>query len=87
MTVPWGKSGERCETEERAQLRLQIATVVRQARDVVEASGSHAHFLDSPLQRILRDLHTSSCHTVFDLDVGEELSGRLLLGFPPNAPV
>ncbi len=86
-----GRSGRRCETEDRAHLRLQIATVVRQARDVVravvEASGAHAHFLDSPLQRSLRDLHTLSCHTVFDMDVGAELYGRLLLGFSPNAPV
>ena len=56
-------------------------------RDVVEASGAHAHFLDSPLQRSLRDLHTLSCHTVFDMDVGAELYGRLMLGLPPNAPV
>ena len=91
QVMDWGESGQRCETEERAHLRLQIATVVRQARDVVravvEASGAHAHFLDSPLQRSLRDLHTLSCHTVFDMDVGAELYGRLLLGFSPNAPV
>lgn len=87
----WGESGERCEAEERAHLRLQIAAVVRQARDVVrdvvEASGAHAHFLESPLQRSLRDLHTLSCHTVFDMDVGAELYGRLMLGLAPNAPV
>ena len=91
QVMDWGESGQRCETEERAHLRLQIATVVRQARDVVravvEASGAHAHFLESPLQRSLRDLHTLSCHTVFDMDVGAELYGRLLLGFSPNAPV
>ena len=60
--------------------------MVRQARDVVrevvEASGAHAHFLDNPLQRALRDVHTLSCHTVFDLDVGGELYGRMLLGLP-----
>ena len=91
QVMNWGVSGQRCETEERAHLRLQIATVVRQARDVVrdvvEASGAHAHFLESPLQRSLRDLHTLSCHTVFDMDVGAELYGRLLVGLPPNAPV
>ncbi len=91
QVMDWGESGQRCETEERAHLRLQIATVVRQARDVVrdvvEASGAHAHFLESPLQRSLRDLHTLSCHTVFDMDVGAELYGRLLVGLPPNAPV
>jgi len=91
QVMAWGERGEPCPDEERARLRLQIAHVVRQARDVVrdvvEASGAHAHFLDNPLQRIHRDLHTLSCHTVFDLDVGGELYGRLLLGLPPNAPV
>ena len=53
----------------------------------MEASGSHAHFLDHPLQRIQRDVNTLSCHTVFDLDVGGELYGRLLLGLPANSPV
>jgi alkylation response protein AidB-like acyl-CoA dehydrogenase len=89
--MDWGESGEKCPDLERAHLRLKIAHIVRQARDVVrevvEASGAHAHFLDSPLQRILRDVHTLSCHTVFDLDVGAELYGRMLLGLPPNAPV
>ena len=89
--VAWGESGERCPDMERANLRLQIAHVVRQARDVVrdvvEASGSHAHFKSNPLQRIFRDMHTLSCHTVFDLDVGGELYGRMLLGLPANAPV
>lgn len=87
----WGKRGEPCLELERAALRLRIAQVVRQSRDVVrgvvEASGAHAHFLSSPLQRHLRDLHTLSCHTVFDLDLGAELYGRLLLGLPPNAPL
>jgi alkylation response protein AidB-like acyl-CoA dehydrogenase len=89
--MEWGARGEPCPVSERAHLRLQIAHVVRQSRDVVrdvlEASGAHAHFLDNPLQRIHRDLHTLSCHTVFDLDVGGELYGRLLLGLAPNAPV
>jgi len=38
------------------------------------------------MQRILRDLNTGSCHTVFDLDVSAEQYGRLLLGLEPNAP-
>jgi hypothetical protein len=56
-------------------------------RDVVEACGASAHFLDNPLQRLQRDLNTLSCHTVFDMDVSSELYGRLLLGLPANAPV
>ncbi|HEY5646689.1 MAG TPA: acyl-CoA dehydrogenase family protein [Pseudomonadales bacterium] len=86
----WGKCGVPCPAIERAKLRVQIGSIVRESRDivrdVVEASGAHAHFLDNPLQRIQRDVHTASCHTVFDLDVSAEQYGRLLLGLEPNAP-
>jgi len=48
---------------------------------------NYVRFLDNPLQRIHRDIHTLSCHTVFDLELAAEQYGRLLLGLPPNAPV
>jgi alkylation response protein AidB-like acyl-CoA dehydrogenase len=86
----WGERREPCPGIERAKLRVRIGGIVREARDIardaMEASGAHAHFLDNPLQRILRDLHTGSCHTVFDLDVSAEQYGRMLLGLEPNAP-
>jgi alkylation response protein AidB-like acyl-CoA dehydrogenase len=87
----WGRSGERCPEQEKAFLRLRIGDVVHQARevvrDVVAASGAHAHFLDNPLQRIQRDLHTLSCHTVFDTDVSGEQVGRSLLGIEMSMPL
>jgi len=87
----WGERGEPCPEMDRARLRVDIGHVVRRSRnvvrDVVEACGASAHFLDNPLQRILRDLNTASCHTVFDLDVSTEVYGRLLVGLPPNAPI
>lgn len=87
----WGERGEICPEIERASLRVQIGAVVRESRDivrdVVEASGAHAHFLDNPLQRILRDVHTLSCHTVFDFELAAEQHGRLLLGLPTNSPL
>lgn len=87
----WGDSGDPCPALERARLRVDIGHIVRRSRnlvrDVVEACGASAHFLDNPLQRILRDLNTASCHTVFDLDVSTENYGRLLVGLEPNAPV
>jgi 3-hydroxy-9,10-secoandrosta-1,3,5(10)-triene-9,17-dione monooxygenase len=90
-TEDWGRSGEICPDEERARLRLRIGHLVRQCRDVVrdivEASGAHAHFLDNPLQRMLRDVHTLSCHTVFDLDISAEQYGRTLVDLPVNMPV
>lgn len=86
----WGRSGLVCPEEERIALRVRIGDVVRKSRDVirdvVEASGAHAHFLDNPLQRMLRDVHTGSCHTVFDLDISCEQFGRSLLGLEITMP-
>jgi 3-hydroxy-9,10-secoandrosta-1,3,5(10)-triene-9,17-dione monooxygenase len=80
----WGQAGEPCPPSERARQRLLAARIVRESRDivrdVVEASGASSHFLDNPLQRIHRDVHTLSCHTVFDLDVASSAYGRTLLG-------
>jgi alkylation response protein AidB-like acyl-CoA dehydrogenase len=64
-------------------LRLALAHVVRDAREVVrevmDASGASAHFLDHELQRILRDVQMISAHTVFDVDLAAEQCGRALL--------
>jgi 3-hydroxy-9,10-secoandrosta-1,3,5(10)-triene-9,17-dione monooxygenase len=87
----WGETEDICPPEERARLRLQIAHVVEICRDVVrnlmEASGASAHLRPHPMQRIHRDVHTLSCHTVFDLDIGAENYGRILLGLDPITPV
>ncbi len=87
----WGQRGEPCPELDRARLRVSIGHIVRRARnvvrDTVEACGASAHFLDNPLQRVLRDINTASCHTVFDLDVSSENYGRLLVGLPPSSPV
>ena len=87
----WGESGEVCPDIERAELRVRIGHVVREARnivrEVVEVSGAHAHNLSNPFGRALRDLETLSCHTVFDLDISTESYGRLLLGLPSNTPL
>ncbi|MGH0033852.1 MAG: acyl-CoA dehydrogenase family protein [Myxococcota bacterium] len=86
----WGQRDEVCPPEERARMRLQIAQVVDTCRDVVrsvmEASGASAHLRPHPMQRIHRDVHTLACHTVFDLDLGAENYGRLLLGLEPIMP-
>jgi len=87
----WGHTDELCPAEERARLRLVVAQVVRDCRDAViqimEASGASAHLKPHPLQRIHRDVNTLSCHTVFDLEIGAENYGRLLLGMEPASPV
>ena len=77
--------------EERASIRMRCTYIVRQCRDivrdVVEASGASAHRLENPLQRLHRDIHTLSCHTVFDMDIASELYGQVLLELPTSAPV
>jgi len=66
-----------------ARLRLVLAHVVRQCRDVVrdvmEASGASVHYLDNELQRIHRDVHMIAAHTVFDVDGVAGEYGRELL--------
>lgn len=65
------------------ELRLAIAHVVRQCRDIVrevlQASGASAHYLDSELQRIHRDVHMMCAHTVFDIDLVAEGVGRQIV--------
>ena len=66
-----------------SRLRLVIAHIVRMCRDVVrdvmEASGAGAHLLDNELQRIHRDMHMMSAHTVFDVDSVAVDFGRELI--------
>lgn len=86
-----GVSGKTCPELERARLRVEIGRVIKRlwdlVRNVVEASGASADFLDNPLQRMQRDLNTLYCHTVFDLDLASGIYDRLFLGLPANAPI
>jgi alkylation response protein AidB-like acyl-CoA dehydrogenase len=65
------------------QMRLAIAHVVRQCRDVIReilaSSGASAHYLDHELQRIHRDIHMMCAHTVFDIDLVAEGLGRMIV--------
>ena len=75
---------------EQQQQRLAIAHIVRRCRDIVrsvlESSGASAHFLDNELQRIQRDVHMISAHTVFDVDLLAEAVGRALVAPPETQP-
>lgn len=76
--------------EDRARWAAGFASLVDRSKRIVQtvcdASGAHAHFADSPLQRALRDVNMLSCHAVFDLDARFETYGRILLGIetPPT---
>ncbi len=73
----------------RLRWRAQIAEGVhmcRQAAEIASASaGSSMHFLDNPIQRVLRDMSVMSTHFVFDLDAAHEQYGRKLVGLEPNS--
>jgi alkylation response protein AidB-like acyl-CoA dehydrogenase len=65
------------------QLRLAIAHVVQRCRDVIReivaSSGASVHYLDHELQRLHRDIHMISAHTVFDVDLVAEGVGRAIV--------
>ena len=87
----WGHQEDICPPQERSRLRLQVAHAVQSCREVVQnlmkASGAGAHIKPHPMQRILRDINMLSCHTVFDMDIGGENYGRIILGMDPASPV
>lgn len=69
--------------------RAQIAEGVHMCNEAVRvacaSAGSSLHFLDNPLQRIMRDMNVQSTHFVFDQDAAQEQYGRYLVGLTPNA--
>lgn len=73
----------------RSRLRAQMsyaATLCREAVVMVcEATGTSIHYLDNPMQRILRDIMVGTSHIVFDNDVVMEQHGRGMLGLPANS--
>lgn len=77
------RGGPQLSSMDQIQMRLTIAHVVRDCREVVrhvmEGSGASVHFLDQELSRIHRDAQMMGAHTVFDLDLVAEQCGRALV--------
>lgn len=75
---------------ESAELQFMVADAARDARSaifsILEASGAHAHFGGSELQRIYRDVLTGSGHIVFDVDAKAQDYGRALVKSYSEAP-
>lgn len=65
------------------QMRLAIAHIVRQCRDIIreimQSSGASVHHLENEMQRIHRDIHMMCAHTVFDVDLVAEGVGRAIV--------
>jgi alkylation response protein AidB-like acyl-CoA dehydrogenase len=74
--------------EERLRARRNQAYVatlcLRAVNRLFEASGGHALFDASPLQRFHRDVHAASHHVSLSWDTAAEQYGRVLLGLEPT---
>jgi 3-hydroxy-9,10-secoandrosta-1,3,5(10)-triene-9,17-dione monooxygenase len=74
--------------EERLRARRNQAYVatlcVRAVNRLFEASGGHALFDASPLQRFHRDVHAASHQVSLSWDTASEQYGRVLLGLEPT---
>ena len=75
---------------ERARIRRNQAYVARLSVSAVDrlfqASGGHAIFDGSPLQRFHRDAHAAAHHFSLSWDTVAEEYGRIMLGLEPKNP-
>jgi len=75
----------------RSKLRAQMTFAAQLSRDAVrivsESTGTSIHYLDNPMQRIMRDMAVMTSHIIFDEDVVMEQHGRGMLGLPPNTMI
>jgi alkylation response protein AidB-like acyl-CoA dehydrogenase len=74
----------------RARCRADTAWAVRLGREVVDivqaASGASAIHRKDPLQRLVRDMHAYSVHSLLLFNTNAELYGRVLCGVDPGSP-
>ncbi len=70
--------------DERIDLRLAAAHIVRSAREIMttvgDCGGASLYFSGSPFQRLQRDVETLKGHVIFDWDRITEIAGRNALG-------
>ena len=89
-TVSRAKREEMPEIRERARVRRNQAYVaklsVRAVDRLFEASGGHALFDASPIQRFHRDAHAASHHFGLAWETVAEEYGRMRLGLEPRNP-
>lgn len=72
--------------KDRMVVRLAAADAVRRSVGVIQlvcaGAGASVYKLDSPLQRLQRDIEVLKGHVIFDWDRTTELAGRVALGLP-----
>jgi 3-hydroxy-9,10-secoandrosta-1,3,5(10)-triene-9,17-dione monooxygenase len=86
-----GRAGRALDFNTRARMRLDCATGVRRLLEAVEilfhASGASGIRLSSPLTRAVADLRAINQHGLLNLEMNQELYGRIVLGLEPNTPL
>ena len=82
--------GRELTVAERAEIRGEVALVVRECRTAVEiladASGASSIQRAVPIQRITRDIRALSIHAALNLTTNLEVHGRVLVGEDPQTP-
>jgi alkylation response protein AidB-like acyl-CoA dehydrogenase len=80
--------GEPWTLEEKVHARAHLGRVFQLCKESAEilssASGGSSIYTAEPLQRIVRDLHALSMHSLMHSSTNTELYGRILCGLPPN---
>jgi 3-hydroxy-9,10-secoandrosta-1,3,5(10)-triene-9,17-dione monooxygenase len=76
------------DSETRASLRAQMCYAAKLCLDAVRSicdlSGSSAHYLSNPMQRVLRDMNMLATHAAIELTSSLEEYGRLAVGLSGN---
>jgi alkylation response protein AidB-like acyl-CoA dehydrogenase len=80
--------GEPWALDERVHARAHLGRVFQLSKESAEilssASGGSSIYSSEPIQRIVRDLHALSMHSLMHSSTNTELYGRILCGLPPN---
>lgn len=79
--APWS-------VKERVSVRLDMGATCLRAKEAVDilnnASGGSSVYQTVPIQRIARDIQTSSLHSIMQPNTNFELFGRVACGLEPN---
>lgn len=82
------KTGQPWSVHDRVAARLDLGVGVQRAKEAVDvltnASGASSVLSTVPIQRIARDIQTSSLHAFAHPDTNLELFGRVACGLEPN---
>ncbi|WP_216216100.1 acyl-CoA dehydrogenase family protein [Amycolatopsis aidingensis] len=82
------KTGQPWSVQDRVSARLDLGLTIQRSKEAVDilnnASGASSVLNTVPIQRIARDIQTSSMHAYAHPDTNLELYGRVTCGLEPN---